>query len=174
MLRGENVNVRLVREADLDELIEMWEDVRARGPFYPLGLTPAVVQRRDFQETGFWQDGMGRMVIEDKAGVLQGQISCFKPVVYMDALELAYIVLRSESRGKGYMTEAVRLFTDYLFEIHKIDRIQLTAMIGNIGSKRVAQKCGFKSEGILRSAFYQMGEPADIELFSLLRDERPE
>ena len=174
MLRGEVVNVRLVREADLDELFELWEDVRARGPYYPLGLTPAVVERRNFQETGFWQDKMGRMVIEDKAGVLQGQISCFKPAVYMDALELAYIVLRQESRGKGYMTEAVRLFTDYLFDIHQIDRIQLTAMTGNIGSKRVAEKCGFQSEGILRSAFYQMGQPADIELFSLLRDERPE
>lgn len=174
MLRGETVNVRLVREADLDELIELWENVRARGGFYPLGLTPGVVKRREFQETGYWQDNMGRMVIEDKEGVLQGQILCFKPAVYMDALELAYIVLRPESRRKGYMTEAVCLFTEYLFDLHKINRIQLTAVVGNIGSKRVAEKCGFQSEGILRGAIYQMGRSQDVEMFSLLRDERPQ
>ncbi len=131
MLRGKRVNLRLVQETDLDEFIELWHDVRARGPYYPLGLTPAVVRRSEYLETGYWQDDMGRMVIEDKEGVLVGQILCFKPAGYMNALELAYIILRPESRGKGYMTEAVRLFTDYLFDLHKINRIQLTAVVGN-------------------------------------------
>jgi RimJ/RimL family protein N-acetyltransferase len=71
------------------------------------------------------------------------------------------------------MTEAVRLFTGYLFDLHKINRIQLTAVVGNVGSKRVAEKCGFKSEGVLRQAMFQMGKNVDIELFSLLRDEQP-
>lgn len=173
MLRGEVVNVRLVEESDLAVLIDLWQEVRARGPYYPLGMASGVSQRREFQETGLWQDGLGKMVIEDKDGVVQGQILCFKPAMYLDALELAYIVLRPESRGKGYMTEAVKLFCDYLFDIHKINRIQLTAMIGNTGSKRVAEKCGFQSEGILRGAIYQKGKSQDIEMFSLLRDERP-
>lgn len=173
MLRGERVNLRLVRETDLDEFIELWHDVRARGPYYPLGLTPAVVRRSEFLETGYWQDNMGRMVIEDKEGVLLGQILCFKPAGYMNALELAYIILRPEGRGKGYMTEAVRLFTNYLFDLHNINRIQLTVAVGNTGSKRVAEKCDFKSEGILRQAMFQMGRNVDIEMFSLLRDERP-
>ena len=173
MLRGERVNLRLVRETDLDEFVELWHDVRARGPYYPLGLTPAVARRREFLETGYWQDNMGRMVIEDKEGILQGQILCFRPAAYLDALELAYIILRPESRGKGFMSEAVRLFSDYLFDLHKVNRIQLTAVVGNTGSKQVAEKCGFKSEGILRQAVFQMGQNVDIEMFSLLRDERP-
>jgi RimJ/RimL family protein N-acetyltransferase len=173
MLRGDVVNVRLVRESDLDELIELWEDVRARGPYYPLGMASRVTQQREFAETGYWQDGMGKMIIEDKDGTLHGQILCFKPVPYLDALELAYIVLRPESRGRGYMTEAVSLFCEYLFDIHQINRIQLTAVVGNIGSKRVAEKCGFRSEGILRGAIFQKGKSQDIEMFSLLRDEQP-
>jgi RimJ/RimL family protein N-acetyltransferase len=173
MLRGELVDVRLVREADLDELSLLWEDVRARGAYYPLGLTPASVLRHEFQETGFWKDNMGRMVIADKLGNIQGQVACFKPVIYMDALELAYIVLRPESRGKGYMSEAVGLFVDYLFDVNKINRVQLTVMAGNSGSRRVAEKCGFKSEGTMRQAVYHMGRPVDLELFSLLREERP-
>jgi ribosomal-protein-alanine N-acetyltransferase len=91
----------------------------------------------------------------------------------MSMLEIAYIIWRPESRGKGYMAEAVRLFIDYLFDLHNIQRIQLTLMPANQASRRVAEKCGFKSEGILRQSFFQKGRFVDLELFSLLRDERP-
>jgi RimJ/RimL family protein N-acetyltransferase len=174
MLRGELVDLRLIHESDLDEFVTLWQDVEARGAYYPLGLTPGVVRRRDFLETGYWQNNMGRMVIVDKAGVLQGQVLCFKPSTYLDTLEIAYIIWRPESRGKGYMPEAVRLFTNYLFDLHKIQRIQLAVMAGNEASRRVAEKCGFKSEGVLRQALFQKGQFIDVELFSLLRDERPE
>lgn len=173
MLRGERVNLRLVREQDLDELFDLWQDVRARGPYYPLGMRSFVAQRAEFQETGFWRDDMGSMIVEDKENVIQGQVSCFKPAVYFRALELAYIILRPQSRGQGYMTEAVRLFVNYLFDIHRINRIQLTTIVGNQGSRRVAEKCGFYSEGILRQAVFQKGRFVDIEMFALLRDERP-
>lgn len=173
MLRGKLVDLRLVRESDLDEYGKLWQDVGARGAYYPLGLTPAVLQHKEFMETGYWQNNMGRMVIVDKSGVLQGQIMCFKPSTYLDTLEIAYIIWRPESRGKGYMPEAVRLFTDYLFDLHKIQRIQLAVMAGNEASRRVAEKCGFRSEGVLRQALFHKGQFIDMELFSLLRDERP-
>jgi RimJ/RimL family protein N-acetyltransferase len=173
MLRGKLVDVRLFRENDLDDLARLWQDVRARGDYYPLGLTSEVVRRREYFETGYWQDGLGRMAIVDKDGHLQGQLLCFKPSSYLSAIELAYIILNPDSRGKGYMTEAVRLLTDYLFELHNVNRIQLTVMAGNEGSRRVAEKCGFKSEGVLRQAFFQKGRFVDIELFSLVRDEQP-
>jgi ribosomal-protein-alanine N-acetyltransferase len=172
MLRGELVDVRLFRENDLDELVRLWQDVHARGDYYPLGLTSGAVRRREFFETGYWQDGLGRMAIVDKEGRLQGQLLSFRPSTYLSAIELAYIILNPESRGKGYMTEAVRLLTAYLFDLHNVNRIQLTVMEGNEGSRRVAQKCGFKSEGVLRQAFFQKGRFVDIELFSLLRDEQ--
>ena len=173
MLRGELVDLRLFRESDLDEFVALWQDVSARGPYYPLGLTPGVVRRREFLESGYWQNNMGRMAIVDKEDVLQGQILAFKPSTYLDMLEIAYIIWRPENRGKGYMPEAVRLFTDYLFNLHKINRIQLAVMAGNKASSRVAGKCGFKSEGVLRQALFQKGQFIDVELFSLLRDERP-
>jgi ribosomal-protein-alanine N-acetyltransferase len=172
MLRGERVNVRLAKEADLETLMALWSDVRARGVYFPLGLTSEVVFLKDFQETGFWKDNVGRMLIEDKDGRLQGQIGCFKPAPYMDALEIFYIILNPESRGKGYMTEALRLFSDYLFDVHKVNRLQLTVAVGNESSRRVAEKGGFKSEGILRGAAFLAGEPRDMEMFSLLRSER--
>ena len=172
MLRGELVTVRLVRESDLDELMDLWSDVRARGNYFPLGLVSQTKQRRDFQETGYWQDNIGQMLIEDRDGQIQGVIGCFKAASYMDALEIFYIVLNPETRGKGYMTEALTLFTNYLFDIHKVNRLQLTVAVGNLASRRVAEKCGFQSEGILRGAVFRDGNSLDIEMLSLLRSER--
>jgi ribosomal-protein-alanine N-acetyltransferase len=172
MLHGELIDVRLFRESDLDELVMLWQDVRARGGYYPLGLTSEVVRRREYSETGYWEDGLGRMAIVDKEDRLVGQLLCFKPSTYMSAIEVAYIILRPKSRGRGYMSEAVRLFTDYLFDLHNVNRLQLTVMEGNEASRRVAEKCGFKSEGVLRQAYFQKGHFVDLELFSLLRDDR--
>jgi hypothetical protein len=74
MLHGKLIDLRLFREGDLDEFSRLWQDINARGPFYPQGLTPAVIRRQEFQETGYWQDNLGRMAVVDKEGVLQGQV----------------------------------------------------------------------------------------------------
>jgi len=45
--------------------------------------------------------------------------------------------------------------------------------VENIGSRKVAEKCGFKYEGLKRQAAYTKGKYEDIELLSLLREECP-
>ncbi len=50
-------------------------------------------------------------------------------------------------------------------------RLQLTVVVGNPASKRVAEKCGFTSEGIARKAVFLGGAHRDLEWFSLLREE---
>jgi RimJ/RimL family protein N-acetyltransferase len=69
------------------------------------------------------------------------------------------------------MTEALSLFTDYLFQSLKINRVQLIIADGNIASEKVAQKCGFTYEGTARQAMFQRGRHRDMKLYSLLRDE---
>jgi RimJ/RimL family protein N-acetyltransferase len=41
----------------------------------------------------------------------------------------------------------------------------------NLASKRVAEKCGFKFEGIARGSFFHKGKNHDSEVYSILRDE---
>jgi RimJ/RimL family protein N-acetyltransferase len=69
------------------------------------------------------------------------------------------------------MTEALSLFVHYLFEAKKVNRLQLTVVVGNEASKRVAEKCGFRSEGILRQTMFHRGKYVDLEMFALLREE---
>jgi RimJ/RimL family protein N-acetyltransferase len=171
MIHGLDIDLRLVAEGDLEELSSLWADVEARGQFYPLGLTPWPAYRRDYEETGFWGKDYGRMVIAAKDGEILGQIAYFQPAPYLDALEIAYIILKPERRGQGVMSEALRLFCGYLFETRKMNRLQLTVVPGNVASQRVAEKAGFQREGLLRGTVFLHGRNQDMQMFALLRDE---
>lgn len=55
------------------------------------------------------------------------------------------------ARGHGYLTEAATAVVDFGFaEPLGLARIQWRAIVGNAASARVAQKLGFRYEGILR------------------------
>lgn len=65
--------------------------------------------------------------------------------------EVGYWVRTSEI-GKGYATEGVRALTDWALTGLRALRVELVTDEQNTGSRAVAERCGFKLEGILRNA----------------------
>jgi [ribosomal protein S5]-alanine N-acetyltransferase len=172
MIRGQKIHLRTVRETDLDQLFELWSDIANRGDYYPLKLPSQVDYKKRFQEHGLWEDTNGTFLIWDNEKIV-GLIAFF-PAGYYSGLEIGYILFDTVSRNKGYMTEALTLLVQFLFSTKKINRLQLTVMPANIASRRVAEKCGFQSEGIVRGAIFHRGKHHDLEMYSLLRQELPE
>jgi len=173
MIEGKKIILRTIREDDLEEMFNLTSKFSERGEYWHLKLSSEPMIKKEFRETGFWDDRMGRLLIADKSGRLLGEIVYFTGVWYMPGYEIGYQLYRKEDQGKGYMTEALTIFTAYLFELKPIERLELTLNKGNAASRKVAEKCGFKFEGIKRKAIYQRGLYHDIELFSLLRHECP-
>lgn len=171
MIRGEHIVLRTVRESDLDALFGFLSDLATRGEFFPIRLPSEAALRKEFRETGLWSDSYGRLLICAPEGEILGSIWYFQTAPYLDGLEIGYHLFDVRSRGKGHMSEALRLLVGFLFATRKINRLQLTVMLGNEASRRVAQKCGFQSEGIVRGALFLRGESHDLEMFSLLRAE---
>jgi ribosomal-protein-alanine N-acetyltransferase len=171
MIKGKQINLRVVRERDLDTLFELLSDVENRGEYFPIDLPSEPDFKRAFHEDGFWSEERRRLLVVDKDDRILGHIWCFKSVSYFDALEIAGILFDPKDRNKGLMTEALGLTVRFLFETTKVNRLQLTVALGNEASKRVAQKCGFKSEGVARQAMFQKGKHLDLEWFSLLRED---
>lgn len=60
--------------------------------------------------------------------------------------------LRSSYEGKGYITEAVQMLTDFAFREMKAVRVEIRCDEDNQGSRRVAERCGYELEGILRKS----------------------
>jgi RimJ/RimL family protein N-acetyltransferase len=79
--------------------------------------------------------------------------------------------LAREARGRGVATHAVRALTGWAFATLGLARIELTCAPDNDASQRVAERCGFAREGILRSHLVFKGGRRDSVLFSLLPGE---
>ena len=82
-------------------------------------------------------------------------------------LELGYIVAPS-ARGRGVATAMLSLLTEWAFESLGAQRIVLIIDVANAASERVARRCGYVCEGIMRSIYLKPGVRVDAGLWSRL------
>lgn len=174
MLQGDQIQLRLVRETDLERMYDFHEDIRNRGEFYPIGVSAWPTFQERYQKTGFWEPKEGTLIIAGDGDAMLGHIEFFATVDYLDEIELGYILYSSEYAGRGIATEAVRLLSGYLFGRTKVNRLRLVIHPDNQASRRVAEKSGFTVESMARGAWYHQGRNHDVEIWALLRAEHPD
>lgn len=172
MLRGNNILLRTMREADLDAVFESLAEISNRGDYFPVKIPCEPAFKQSYHDGKFWREESGFLLIQNAAGAVIGHIEFFKPVSYLDSFELSYLLYDITERGKGVVTEAVRLLTGYLFDTRKLNRLQLVIHPGNTASRRIAEKNGFAHEGTMRGAWYHCGCYHDVEVYALLREQR--
>jgi RimJ/RimL family protein N-acetyltransferase len=83
-------------------------------------------------------------------GAFVGAVELGPKIRKIPSYELGYWI-RSDVAGQGYTTEAVTALTDYGFEKLHANRIFLRTEPDNIGSQRVAEKCGYLKEARLKN-----------------------
>jgi RimJ/RimL family protein N-acetyltransferase len=171
MIRGRAITLRVIRERDLDALLDLDNDLARKGEMIPHRLLAEPALRKQFDETGFVTEEVGRLLIVDGEDRILGTVGYFRPSHYIDGYELAYVIFEPIRRGRGIATEAVSLLIGFLFTAKKIARLQVAFLPENAASRRVAEKCGFQLEGVLRQAAFIQGKSVDIEMWSLLREE---
>ena len=125
--------------------------------------------RERLDETGFWEDDAGARAIE-VGGRLVGTCQFYRAAPCIHGYELGYIVHDPANRGRGYAAEALRLLTDLLyFERPSCYRLQLVIEVWNTASWKVAERCGYVREGLLRSAGFGRGDPSDCFVYGRVR-----
>jgi len=77
--------------------------------------------------------------------------------------------LAEELWGKGIMTEAVKLITEYAFQNLDLIRLQAGVLSKNPSSMRVLEKAGYVKEGILRRSVIKRGEILDEHVYAILK-----
>ena len=79
----------------------------------------------------------------------------------------------SESyQHKGIMTLSGKALINYVFDEMNLNRIQLKAATGNIKSRNVAWRLGFREEGTERESELHQRGFVDLVVYSLLKAER--
>jgi RimJ/RimL family protein N-acetyltransferase len=80
----------------------------------------------------------------------------------------------AEARGRGVATGALRLVSRWGLRELGLPRVELVTDPDNVASQRVAEKAGFRREGVLRG-YLQMAEGRrDCVIFSVLADDELE
>ncbi len=118
-----------------------------------------------------WADGTSWPFTILLDGVPSGTVgfNSYKPMLATS--ELGYWIATSLA-GNGYMTEAAAAVVDWGFTSLGLHRIELRASPDNGSSLRVAEKVGFKQEGLARGACRGSEGWHDVLTFGLL-DEDP-
>ena len=85
--------------------------------------------------------------------------------------ELAYLI-SAEYEGKGIMTEVLKTIINLSFEKLGMNKLYLRVITFNDKSYKVAEKCGFKREGIIRNDHRTFdGELVDLYYYGLTRED---
>jgi RimJ/RimL family protein N-acetyltransferase len=124
-----------------------------------------------------WRDGTaGSFAITDvSSGAVLGSVTLHWVDIDQAVAEVGYWVAR-DRRRRGIASRAVRLVARWGFEQCGLERLQLRADLLNLPSRRVAEKAGFREEGVLRSVRFspRQRRRVDFVMYSLLPGELAE
>ena len=176
MITGSKVILRMFQASDLDAYADIVNNLSNATPYWPPGLQPIANLEKEFSENSFWKNDYKLLLVTDKDGNMIGEVDTFKSSPNIKGPEVGFRIFEKKNMGKGFMSEALKLFSAYLFQADSAC-LRLTLLIhsDNIASLKVAEKSGYKREGTLRNAWvdYSTGIPHSDEILSLLREESP-
>ncbi|MDX6285685.1 MAG: hypothetical protein QOG53_1170 [Frankiales bacterium] len=84
--------------------------------------------------------------------------------------EIGYLCA-AEARGRGVITQATAAVCRWGFDVLELGRIEWLAEVGNVASRRVAEKVGFQLEGVSRARLLHRGNRVDAWVAGLLPGE---
>lgn len=145
-LEGDRVTIRPLR---MDEFEASWTNRLQLDP-----TVQPVMPERDallarFDRSGIMQDGAVDLAIEVE-GIKIGEIQTYVPpgrALPAGAFEVGIGIEDPSLRGKGYGTEAVRLFVGWLFTEMGATRVAMPTVPTNVAMRTVLERLGFVAEG---------------------------
>lgn len=181
VLEGKRVRLRDWTLADVEAYAywlqpgHRWQELD--GPYYKGTLAediPGMVERiRARIETGNFSTPRQNLIIaEAEKDKLIGQVSRYWISEETNWLAAGIVIYDPENWMKGYGSEALSLWTSYLFDsFPAIVRLDLQTWSGNTGMMRLASKLGYQLEGRFRKARIVGGAHYDALGYGILREE---
>ena len=170
---GDGLSLREVDGADAEELHALIEANRARlSEFMPWAAGQTPEDTAEFVAAAERQSSEGTAV---HTAIVEGErIVGIVGVHVLDwdnsTLSLGYWI-GDEHEGRGVALRAVRALCEHGFSEWGLNRIEIRAAEENSRSQRLAERLGFRQEGLLREAQIVNGETRDLRLYAVLADE---
>ena len=116
-------------------------------------------RKRESFELAIWLVGTNRLI---------GSVGVMNISTKDRKAELGYW-LGKEYWGNGYMPEAVMALSAFAFKHLGIHKLIIKVFDENTASQRVAEKCGFVFEGLLKNHIFAKDAYWDVRYYSKLR-----
>jgi [ribosomal protein S5]-alanine N-acetyltransferase len=111
-------------------------------------------------------DGVALAIVEG-GGAAVGSVGLRVDPSDRDIAEAGYMVAPA-ARGRGVATTALRLVSRWGLRDLDLARVQLSTHVDNAASQRVAERAGFRREGVLRAWEEIRGARIDLVMYSLV------
>ncbi len=85
---------------------------------------------------------------------------------------LGYWLAEGKQR-KGIMTKASRSLVAYAFEELRLNRVEIRCAVGNLKSRAIPERLGFRTEGVLRDAEWLYDHFVDHVVYGMLARDWP-
>ena len=174
-MNKDKVRLRPVERSDLPLLAKWTNDPVHNSEYNTFGFQFTGQLEEEFGKNGLLDPRGGALIVteletDDTIGSVSYHQVRYGPnegsVVYNIGITLA-----PEHRGKGYGTEAQRLFAAYLFSTYTVMRVEASTDVANVAEQRALEKAGFTREGIARKAQWRAGDWHDLIVYGKLRGE---
>ena len=170
-LRDEAVVLRPWREEDIPAIVAACRDPLIPRFTYvpsPYGEDDARAWVADLPARRDRGEHLGLAIADAGSGALLGSVGLRMSDWAQPRAGIGYWVA-PEARGRGVATRAVRLLSRWALDTLHLGRLELLTHLENVASQRVAERAGFRREGVLR-AYLEMpdGTWRDCVMFSMV------
>lgn len=172
---GERVTLRAYHDDEAPILVSAWADAEW---FAPKGTGPRELAERvreRIRRSGSFSDGVVIFAIEAE-GRLVGEVQARQPINGLPpgVFELGIEVFERGDRGQGIGADAVASITRHLFGEEGAHRVQLTTDVENAAMRRIAERLGFRFEGVLRSFMPEPDGAHDYAMYGITKADHEE
>ncbi|MFI9451642.1 GNAT family N-acetyltransferase [Amycolatopsis sp. NPDC052450] len=178
VLEGEKVRLRDWRPSDLSSLEDLLDPARpwhkTNGPYFGTPAAAAVASTAVELTTTKAErpdPRAGLAVCDLTDGRLIGRVSWYWESRETDWRRMGLVIYDERCWGGGFGTEALRLWTTYLFSRTDTLRLDFATYSGNPGMIAVGRRLGFVEEGRFRRARRWSGGVHDAVVYGVLRAE---
>jgi ribosomal-protein-alanine N-acetyltransferase len=127
-----------------------------------------IVEKQILRKIDAWKKRKGASFFITYENKLIGSIDIFTIIKDFKRCDLGFM-LHSSYWNKGFMSEAIKAYINFLFKNTCIKRIAAEVCTKNIGSIKVLEKSKFKKEGLLKKSAIYNGKVYDNYLYALIK-----
>lgn len=176
MIKGTRIQLRPMGDDDLS-LFKKWAQNKESlwGPFQRFQIDHIPDLIKVYKQKGLLSRESGILLIESLEdqqviGFVRYTLNALPDAAYPHP-EIGFGISDLKSRNKGFGKEAVGLLVDYLFSSYNTERLTAFTDVENNPSKKLLERIGFQSEGVLRRAYFRGGNWHDMTIYGLLRED---